>query len=200
MQITIVSFFFFLLTFCSGELQASSITVKIIEANQMNNQQWQEVNNLWSVSFYIAYKDFPLDQLDADIHDASEEALLNFLQSAFERYHLLALKDSYSLALAYNDEKLVGYTLYHLLDRQPIIHIDHFAVDPNCQGKGIGKLLLESTIDSTPGIMAVVLTTRILNKAAQAFYRRQGFYQITGIDNLIFDSRYSILLRKDIEN
>ena len=190
--------FLFLLTFCLSELQASSITVKIIEANQMNSQQWQAVNNLFSTSFYIAYKDFPFDQLDADIRDASEEALVSFLQGAFNKYRHTASKDSYSLALAYNNEQLVGYTLYHVLDQQSMIHIDHFAVDTDCQGHGIGKLLLESTIQSQLGTIAVVLTTRILNKAAQEFYRRQGFYQISGIDNLIFDARYSILLRKDI--
>jgi len=95
---------------------------------------------------------------------------------------------------------LVGYTLFHMLEQQATIHIDHFAVDPNCQGQGIGKLLLDSTIQFNPGISAVVLTTRILNKQAQLFYKKQGFYELSSIDNLIFDPRYSIVLRKDIKN
>lgn len=189
----------FFLIFWSAGLQASVITTNIIHANQMNECQWKEVNNLWCDSFYNAYKDLPFDQVDDDIKDGSKESLIDYLQRRFDKYQLIALKDSYSLALAYKDGKLVGYTLYHMLQPQSIIHIDHFAVDSNCQGQGIGKILLESTIKSMPGAIAVVLTTRILNKKAQLFYEKQGFYELTYLENFIFDSRYSILLRKDIK-
>lgn len=89
----------------------------------------------------------------------------------FNQYRLLTLQGSYYLVLAYKDERLVGYTFYHALEQQSIIHIDHFAVDPNYQGQGIGKMLLESTIKSKTGILAIVLTMRLLNKQAQDFYR-----------------------------
>ncbi len=69
----------------------------------------------------------------------------------------------------------MGYTMYHLLDQQAIIHIDHFAIDPSYQGQGIGKILLEATINSTPEIIAVVLTTRIHNKKAQVFIKNKAF-------------------------
>lgn len=189
----------FVLSFYSIGIQASAITLSIIQAPKMDNLQWQAVKNLWYDSFYKAYKDLPFDQIDDDIKDASAEALTHYLQRRFDQYYLTAINDSYSLALAYKDERLVGYTLYHGLDQQAIIHIDHFAVDPHCQGQGVGKTLLEATIQSNPTIIAVVLTTRIFNKQAQGFYRQQGFYEVTGIDNLVFDSRYSILLRKDIK-
>ncbi len=189
----------FLLSFYSVGLQASSITVNVIQAPQMDSHQWQAVNNLWHSSFYNTYKDLPFDQVDDDIKDASKQALIDYLQNRFDKYRLIAIKDSYSLVLAYKDEQLVGYTLYHMHD-QAIIHIDHFAVDPICQGQGVGKILLEATIKSKLGIIAIVLTTRILNKQAQGFYKRQGFYELTSIDNLVFDSRYSILLRKDIKS
>jgi ribosomal protein S18 acetylase RimI-like enzyme len=156
--------------------------------------------NLWHASFYNAYKDLPFDKVDDDIKDASNTALIDYLQRRFDNYRLIALKDSYSLILAYKDEQLVGYTLYHMLEQHAIIHIDHFAVDPTCQGKGIGKKLLEETIKSKPETIAVVLTTRILNKPAKCFYKQQGFYELNSIDNLVFDSRYSILLRKDIKS
>jgi ribosomal protein S18 acetylase RimI-like enzyme len=189
----------FLLNFFSIQLHADSITSTIMHASLMDNHQWQAVNNLWCASFYNAYKDLPFDQIDCDIENASREALLDYLQRRFDKYRLIAIQDSYSLVLAYKDEQLVGYTLYHMLEPQAIIHIDHFAVDPNCQGQGIGRTLLESTIKSAPEIIAVVLTTRILNKQAQGFYKKQGFYELTSIDNLVFDARYSILLQKDIK-
>lgn len=187
-----------LLSFCSVGLQASPITLNVIQAPKMDSFQWQAVNNLWCISFYNAYKDLPFDQVDDDIKDASIEALADYLQHRFAKYRLTAIQDSYSLVLAYKHEQLVGYTLYHVLDQQAMIHIDHFAVDPNCQGQGVGKTLLQATIKSKPEMVAVVLTTRILNKQAQGFYRKQGFYEIISMDNLLFDSRYSILLRKDI--
>lgn len=169
-----------------------------MQASQINKDQWQAINNLWCASFYNAYKDLPFDQVDCDIQDASRQALIDYLQDRFDKYRLIAIKDSYSFVLVYKDTQLVGYTLYHVLEEQSIMHIDVFAVDPSCQGQGIGKTLLESTIKSQPGIIAVVLTTRILNKQAQGFYRKQGFYELTGIDDIVFDSRYSMLLRKDI--
>lgn len=169
-----------------------------MQASGMGKQQWQDVNNLFCASFYNTYKDLPYDQVDGRIKNSSSQALIDFLYDFFDTNRLLALKDSYSLILAYKDEQLVGYTLYYRLEHQEIIHIQHLAVDTYYQGQGIGKLLLEATIQSNPEIEAVVLTTRILNKPAQNFYRKQGFYQITTIDNLVFDSRYSILLRKDI--
>ncbi len=168
-------------------------------ATKVDSQQWQIINNLWTNSFYATYKELAFDKLDDAIKDETQEALLEYLQQRFDNYRSIALKDSYLFALAYEEEELVGYTLYHMHDHE-IIHIDHYAVDPFCQGKGIGKLLLQATIQSQPEAKAVILTTRILNKQAQEFYRRQGFYEISALDNLEFDSRYSILLKKDIKS
>lgn len=178
-------------------IQASPVYISIIPAIAANSSQWQTINNLWTSSFYNAYKDLPFDQLNDAIKNNTSEALLDYLQQLFNYYRTIALKDSYVFVLAYNENQLVGYTLYHM-HNQEIIHIDHFAVDPNCQGKGIGKILLDATIQSKPEAMAVILTTRILNKQAQEFYRKQRFYEIPSIDNFEFDSRYSILLRKDV--
>ncbi len=189
----------FLLSFCLVGLQASPITINVIPVPKMDDVKWQAINTLWNHSFYDAYKNLPFDQIADDIEDASIEALNDYLQRLFDRYRFITIQDSYTFVLAYKDDQLVGYTLYHVLDQQAIVHIDHFAVDSNCQGQGIGKALLEATIQSEPGIVAVVLTTRILNEQALGFYRKQGFYEIASIDNLVFDARYSILLRKDIE-
>jgi len=189
----------FSLSLCSAGLQASPATFHTIQASQLDDGQWQAANNLWNSSFYNAYKDLPFDQLDCDIKDASKQALVDYLQCRFDNYRLTAIKDSYWLVLVYKDEKLAGYTLYHMLEKQAIMHIDIFAVDPRCQGQGIGKVLLEATIQSNPGINAVVLTTRTHNKHAQKFYKQQGFYELPSIDNLAFDPRYSILLRKNIQ-
>lgn len=191
--------FLFSLTLCSAGLQASSITFNVISASLLDEHQWQAVNNLWCASFYEAYKDLPFDQVDCDIKDASTKALVDYLQRLFDKGRSIAIKDSSSLVLAYSDKQLVGYTLYHMLEQQAIMHINHVAIDPSCQGQGIGKKLLEATIQSKPEIIAVVLTTRILNKQARGFYRKQGFYELSSIDDLEFDPRYSVLLRKDIK-
>lgn len=190
----------FVFVLYSFSLYASSIRLNVVQASEMDTYQWEAVNNLWIISFYNAYKNIPFDQLDDNIKDASKEALFEYLQHRFDKYHAIALQNPYSFVLAYNDQQLAGYTLYHMLEQQTIIHIDHFAVHPNCQGMGIGKKLLESTIKSKPEIRGVVLTTRILNKDAQSFYRKQGFYKLYDINGLVFDPKYSILLRKDVKN
>ncbi len=104
--------------------------------------------------------------------NSSKSCLWKYSCSVFP-VSILLPGNSHSLVLAYKEEQLVGYTLYHILDRQAIIHRDHFAVDSTCQRQGIGKILLEATIQSKPEMIAV---TRILNKQAHAFYSKLGFY------------------------
>ncbi len=189
-----------LLSFCSALLNASSVTFTVIEAPKLETHQWQALSRLWHESFFNAYKSLPLGEIDADIQEPTLQGLSDHLHRLFDKCRLLALKRSYPLVLAYKDEQLIGYTLYHVIEEkdQALLHINHFAVDPTCQGQGIGKKLLEATIEAEPETVAVVLTTRIHNTQAQAFYKKQGFYEIAPLDSIIFDTRYSLLLRKDI--
>lgn len=178
---------------------ASSIEIKSTNAASLNNEQWQEVSSLWMVSFFNTYKDLPLDRIDSDIQGNSEDALIDWLKRRFAEYQEKTLQGSYEFTLVYKDKQLIGYTLHHLLPQSPIIHIDHLAVDPNCQGQGIGKLLLVTVANNHPEIESIVLTTRILNAPARSFYKHQGFYEVTENSGIVhFDPSYSVLLKKDI--
>lgn len=193
------SFLITLAFILSQELCASSLKIESITAHCMKNELWQEVENLWIVSFFNAYKNFPINRIDNDIQGESEDALLDWLKRLFVKYQVLAVQDSYEFTLVYKDESIVGYTLHHILP-QSIMHIDHFAIDPHCQGQGIGKILLSALIKNHPEIKSIVLTTRILNASARRFYKRLGFYEVTEqFDNVKFDPAYSILLKKDID-
>ncbi len=192
---TILTFLF------AHELYASSIKIDSINATCMNNEQWQDVSNLWMISFFDTYKHLPLSRIDNDIHDESEDALTDWLKRLFTKGQIIAIQESHVLTLVYKDKRLVGYTLHHILPQSSIIHIHHFAVDPNSQGQGIGKTLLSTIIKNNPEIESIVLTTRIHNAPARGFYKHQGFYETTEhIDNVKFDPSYSILFKKDIRD
>lgn len=166
----------------------------------MNNNQWQEVGDLWIVSFFDIYKNLPLSRIDSDIHGENNDALFEWLKRLFCKDQALALRDSHVFTLAYKNERLIGYTLHHVLAQSLIIHIHHFAVDPDTQGQGVGKALLSAIIKNHPKIESIVLTTRILNVPAQKFYEHQGFYEIPKLDNVKFNPFYSILLKKDVKD
>jgi ribosomal protein S18 acetylase RimI-like enzyme len=186
--------------FLGNGLRASSLKTESIKAPYVTHELWQALDNLWLTSFFNIYIKLPLRSIDSEIQEESEEALIDYLKRRFTKYQSLAIQNSYVFTLIYKEESLVGYTLHHELPQASIIEIDHFAVDPSCQGQGIGKALLEAIIKSNPEVKSIVLSTRILNIPAREFYKKLGFYEIEHMENVKFNPSYSILLKKDILN
>ena len=180
-------------------LCASSITMELSDISHMSDEHWQAINDLWISSFADAYRDLPYAQIDNGIQGDDQQALIDWLQRLFIAYRVKMTHYPYTLAKAHQDGHLVGYALYHVVAGTNIIHIDHLAVDPKCQGRGIGKDLLNKVAQGHPECNAFVLTTRILNMQARKFYKKQGFHELQEhIKNVDCNPLYSVMLKKDL--
>jgi ribosomal protein S18 acetylase RimI-like enzyme len=77
--------------------------------------------------------------------------------------------------LGYTYASVEGYDYMSL--RGPAGVLNDIVVDPPERGRGIGRMLLEATIDElkTRGVPRVVLSTAEQNEAAQHLFARAGF-------------------------
>jgi ribosomal-protein-alanine N-acetyltransferase len=74
--------------------------------------------------------------------------------------------------------EIIGYNFFWVATDE--IHILNIAVDPEYQGHGLGKQLLQFAIDfgQDLGAQCVILEVRASNTKAQQLYRCFGFEQI----------------------
>ena len=87
------------------------------------------------------------------------------------------------LLVAEGDGAIVGYTYatvegYDYMSlRGPAGVLNDVVVDPSYRGRGIGRMLLDATIDALKarGVPRVVLSTAEQNEAAQHLFERSGF-------------------------
>lgn len=175
--------------------QVPQITVEIATTKTIPNYQWEEVAALFLKSFSIAYKDVPMSHL-SDKHCTIND----YLQEHFLKQKNQALNGNYTFFFIRKDTTLVGYALYTVLENDTTIYILQIAVDPECQGHGIGKNILTSLESEYNVSRRMALMTRIYTPGAIDFYRRLGFYEyswkIDGIEN---DAAwYRVFLQKDI--
>ena len=92
---------------------------------------------------------------------------------------------------------LIGYSFNHLVLDE--LHILNLAIDPEFQGKGLGRELLKATLRTaeTNGATRAFLEVRPSNRAANALYRQFGFrrlgirkhyYRNNGEDAIVMES------------
>ncbi|MEY4718596.1 MAG: ribosomal-protein-alanine N-acetyltransferase [Pseudomonadota bacterium] len=75
------------------------------------------------------------------------------------------------------DERIVGYCILSVVVGEA--HIMNISVDPDFQGQGVGRKLLEHLIDYTrPRAEKVFLEVRPSNPRAITLYRKLGFNEI----------------------
>ena len=87
------------------------------------------------------------------------------------------------LLVAEGEGAIVGYTYatvegYDYMSlRGPAGVLNDVVVDPSYRGRGIGRMLLDATIDALKarGVPRVVLSTAERNEAAQHLFERSGF-------------------------
>jgi len=86
------------------------------------------------------------------------------------------LQSGYATA-AYINQQLVGYQI--TTEAPSFAHLARLAVDPNFQGKNIGKILVKNLIDyySNKGITKISVNTQNDNFASKALYKNMGFVQ-----------------------
>jgi GNAT superfamily N-acetyltransferase len=190
-----------LLILCSLPLTMYGMyTIEYKKADQINNQQWEVLEQSWISIFCDAYKDFPNEEIDEKIPGNTQQDLAVWLKEQFFDYRTRAFNnDQYEYVLVYEGTQLMGYAMFTLLPGKSMIHAHQVAVMIAAQGKGIGKIVVNSIAQRHSTVKYLVLTTRILNVNAQAFYNRLGFYQVhEPIENVNCNFTNSILLQKDI--
>lgn len=95
-----------------------------------------------------------------------------------ERSFIEALEAGYYAQIVQQQGKLQGFAIYLAAD---VLQLLLIAVEPDMQGKGLGKLLLEQGEQHARqlGLETVFLEVRESNHSAQGFYQRCG-YELVG--------------------
>jgi len=78
------------------------------------------------------------------------------------------------------DGAVVGYITTRLDPESRIGWIPNIATDPTCQGKGVGRALMEAALDHlrASGMLYAKIETLVQNKKGQTFYPSVGFKEV----------------------
>ncbi|MGV3527074.1 MAG: GNAT family N-acetyltransferase [Candidatus Sericytochromatia bacterium] len=84
--------------------------------------------------------------------------------------------------------KLVGLTAFKLETWNQRAHLVHFYLAPAVRGKGLGRQLMQATLDAakSSGARALWLETQNVNYGAICFYERLGFV-CCGLDTTLYN-------------
>lgn len=116
----------------------------------------------------------------------SRDALLHMIHASF-----------YTIYLAYNDEKIVGFCMMYHPDNEDFFLLEYMAVDETQRGIGLGSTLLQSSIEhlfNTCGIRALLIEIdspekstheQEIRKKREQFYRRLGALKIDPFDYIL---------------
>jgi len=131
--------------------------------------------------FYAIYStSFPLSE------QKSRDALLAMQHASF-----------YTIYLAYNDEKIVGFCIIYHPHNEDFFLLEYMAVDESLRGIGLGSTLLQSSIDQlfkTHGTRALLIEIDSPEKSSkdheirekrEVFYRRLGALKIDPFDYIL---------------
>ena len=105
--------------------------------------------------------------------------------TSLERYQEILTDPSNSVVLAVEDEDVVGYMHYEIIDRpqgewtyaQRVVHVHSLTIKEDHRRKGYGELLMDYVTDVAreQGASHVTLEVWAFNQAAHRFYERLGF-------------------------
>ena len=115
------------------------------------------------------------------------------------RYALLQMVHSsfYTIYLAYNDEKIVGFCMMYHPDSEDFFLLEYMAIDTTQRGIGLGSTLLKSSIDQlfkTYGTRALLIEIdspekysheQEIREKREQFYRRLGALKIDPFDYIL---------------
>jgi GNAT superfamily N-acetyltransferase len=148
-----------------------ALHVKALEHN--NSEEFDGFYAIYSTSFPIS-------------EQKSRNALLAMQQSAF-----------YTIYLAYNDEKMVGFCIMYHPHDDDFFLLEYMAVDESLRGIGLGSTLLKNSIEQlfeTQGTRALLIeidspekssTDHEIRQKREAFYRRLGALKIDPFDYIL---------------
>ena len=78
------------------------------------------------------------------------------------------------------DGSVVGYVISRLEPESKIGHINNMAVLPACQGRGLGKQLMQAALDQfrQKGMELARIETLEQNEVGSSFYPKAGFVEV----------------------
>ena len=96
------------------------------------------------------------------------------------------------------DGKVAGYTMLLFNTGTSLARLYSLAVDPDWQGKGIGRALMQATEENAiaRGFVTMRLEVRADGKRARALYESQGYRQIGMVDNYYEDGMQALRYEK----
>lgn len=148
-----------------------ALHVKALEHN--NSEEFDGFYAIYSTSF-------PLSE------QKSRDALLTMQHATF-----------YTIYLAYNDEKIVGFCIMYHPHDDDFFLLEYMAVDETQRGIGLGSTLLQNSIDhlfKTQGTRALLIEIdspekssidHEIRKKRETFYRRLGAFKIDPFDYIL---------------
>ena len=146
----------------------------------IEKNRFREVGNLHSVE-NIKYKDLRIVQSEV-LRDLFLS--VNWESGKYPERLVVAMQNSDSVFSAWDNEKLVG--LINILDDGIMTAYIHFLlINPEYQGKGIGKELLRMTKEKYKDYLRVVL---IAEDKEVGFYQNSGFEIFKGATGMVINS------------
>lgn len=80
--------------------------------------------------------------------------------------------------------------------RDRVARIYSVAVDPSCQGRGLGRKLIAAAVAALPERIATLsLEVRTTNTVALGLYQRLGFVEVKALPGYYFDGSDGLRLR-----
>lgn len=103
-----------------------------------------------------------------------------------------------NVAVALTEERLCGFGIMKYRENEA--HLNLLAVDPACQGKGIGAAIVAWLEDCalTAGIGVAYVEARSANMTARAFYRRLGYKEFALATGYYEHTEDAVRLAKDL--
>ncbi len=129
------------------------------------------------------------------------ERILEIEYDSFEHpypeYVFQEYLDSDLFLLAENEDDIIGYIISDVRENEGIII--SIAVDTSFRRKGVGKRLIDKTIEKL-STEYIVLTVRVSNEGAQKFYKKLDFEELYVINEYYDNDEDAIVMGKKLSD
>ncbi len=129
------------------------------------------------------------------------ERILEIEYDSFEHpypeYVFQEYLDSDLFLLAENEDDIIGYIISDVRENEGIII--SIAVDTSFRRKGVGKRLIDKTIEKL-STEYIVLTVRVSNESAQKFYKELDFEELYVINEYYDNDEDAIVMGKKLSD
>lgn len=146
--------------------------VRIVPVKSADEIDYDQSKDLLVRSFLRGYEDVPLVELNPDFRSIGDMRRFyeGYFDSELEHYSHGGLV----WIQAFQEEKLVGWATFEL-EKIDAAYMNLLIVDPDAQGRGIGKHLTFSIRSLYPEVQDINLLIRKVNIEGWRFYQKIGF-------------------------